>query len=158
MLLAGSVVVESTLLAGTVGAALLVATAILPTVPVKSSTAGDLTFTRRSWVVLTPESVNLQGVGGALNLGCPNIDLTEAWAHNVPQARLCILVNSLSKSVDTEMWGEKPRIIFFTVQVHVGLEEGHRVGVIEVLNRAKEDTAPSTIGVVIVHLALEAKE
>jgi hypothetical protein len=68
------------------------------------------------------------------------------------------LVNALGKTVNTKMWGEKPRIVFFTVRVHMGLEKCHCVGVVGVQDSTEEDTTPSTIGVVIEHLALEAKE
>jgi hypothetical protein len=68
------------------------------------------------------------------------------------------LVNALGETVDTEMRGEKPRIVFLTVRVHVGLEKCHCVSVVGVQDSTEEDTTPSTIGVVIEHLALEAKE
>ncbi len=56
------------------------------------------------------------------------------------------------------MWGEKSRIVFFSVRVDVGLEKCHRVGVVGVQDSTEEDTTPSTIGVVVEHLALEAEE
>ncbi len=56
------------------------------------------------------------------------------------------------------MRGEKPHVIFLTVRVHVGLEKCHCVGVVGVQDSTEEDTTPSTIGVVIEHLALESKE
>ncbi len=68
----------SSLLAGTVFATLLVGTVIVPAVPVTSSAAGEVTFARCSRAVLTPESEHRRGVQGTLDLGCPNIDSTEA--------------------------------------------------------------------------------
>ena len=148
----------SPLLTGTVFAVVLVATANVPVDAVTSAAAGVVTVARCTRSVLTPEAEHRRGVRGTLDLGCTTIDSTEARAHDVSQARLGILMNAFSKSMDPEMWGEKSRIIFFAVQVHVRLEEGYCVGVIGELYRPKEDAASSSIGVVVVHLALESKE
>ena len=89
MLLVGTVVARSVLLAGTVIAALLNATAIVPTVPVTTSTTGYFTIAQCTRAVLLPKSVHHWGggvpgsgmsqhqVGGCVGVQC----LSCATAH-----------------------------------------------------------------------------
>ena len=60
--------------------------------------------------------------------------------------------------MNPKMRGEKARVVFLSVRVHMRLKEGDGVGVIGLLYRPKEDAAAGAIGVVVMHFALEPKE
>ena len=104
-----------TMLAGAVVVTLVIAPANGPTVLVSSPAAGGVTIACGTLAVLPLITVHHWRVWGSLDRGWPNIESADAWACNIPHARLCILVNALGKTVDTEMRGEEPRIVFLTV-------------------------------------------
>ena len=114
-MLTGVVGARPTMLAGVVVTTLVIAPANGPTVLVTSLAAGCVTIACGTLAVMPLIPVHHWRVWGSLDRGWPNIESADAWACNIPQARLCILVNALGKTVDTEMWGEDPRIVFLTV-------------------------------------------
>jgi hypothetical protein len=86
-----------------------------------------------------------------------HLDALDPRGDNVLETRLSILVDTLSKAMDTEMGREETRVKVFAVQVHVRLQSHDRIRVIRVLNSPKKDTTPSTIREVILHFCLEVE-
>jgi hypothetical protein len=100
-LLAGAVGTRPTMLAGAVVTTLVIAPANIPTVLAASPATGDFTVAWCTRAVLPLITVHCWRVWGSLDWGCPNIKSADAWACNVPHARLCIKVNALGETVDT---------------------------------------------------------
>jgi hypothetical protein len=105
----------STMVTGGIVVTLVFTPANGPTFRVSSPAAGGVTIACGTLTVLPLITVRHWRVWGSLDRRWPNIESADAWACNIPHARLCILVNALGETVDTEMRGEEPRIIFLTV-------------------------------------------
>jgi len=113
--LAGTVRRGPTMLAGAVVVPVVIAPTNGPTVLVTSLAAGCVTIVCGTLAVLPLIPVHHWRVRESLDRGWPNIKSADVWACNIPHARLSILVNALGETVDTEMRGEEPRIIFLSV-------------------------------------------
>ncbi len=84
-------------------------------------------------------------------------DTSYPRGDDVTHARLCILVDAGSQTVDAEVWGKIAIIVLFPEQVDVRLEGGNGICKVGELDGAKEDAAACRVVVVEVLFALKTK-